>query len=272
MSQTILVSDFTIKEIPFGGSEWVDQVILSEFNTTFEYSSKISKFDPNNFYIISNISRLPTHLLEELKKCSYIIIEHDSKFCTNRHPWVFENSIVPHQYRINYDLYKKAKAVFVQTTDHLDVFKINDVKANFINLDGGIWSKTDLNLLVSLYKPIKNNKIMVYATDNWIKNTAGSVDFCLSNNLPFEAVSDMNDRVKFLDSMSKFSKLVFLPRARETLCRLVIEAKCLGLDVITTKTYGASKSNWFYFDRLDLLNYLKNNTEKNLKQISNYLS
>jgi hypothetical protein len=272
MSQTILVSDFTIKEIPFGGSEWVDQVILSEFDTTFEYSSEISKFDPNNFYIISNISKLPIHLLEELKKCNYIIIEHDSKFCANRHPWAFQNSIVPHQYRVNYDLYKKAKAVFVQTQDHLDVFKINNVEANFYNLDGGIWSKDDLNLLNSLYKQEKNEKFMIYSTDNWIKNTQGAFDFCTKNQIPFELVPDMNDRFNFLNKMSSFSGLVFLPHARETLCRLVVEAKCLGLTVITTKTYGASRSDWFSLDRVQLLDYLKKNTQKNLNVIKGYLA
>jgi len=71
--------------------------------------------------------------------------------------------------------------------------------------------------------------------------------------------------------MSKFSGLVFIPKARETLCRLVVEAKCLGLEVITTKNYGASKSDWFYFDREKLLNYLHTNTKKNLKLIQKYL-
>lgn len=271
MRKTILISDFTVKEIPFGGSEWVDQVLLNKFNIEFQYSNSISNFDNKNFYIISNISRMAPHLLPQLMNCDYILIEHDSKFCHSRHPWRYPNCIVPQNDRINYDLYKNAKAVFVQTTDHLEVFKINDVQANFINFDGGIWSDKDLDLLKEKYKPFKNNKAMIYATNNWIKNTSGAINFCLENNIDFQAVSDKQSREEFLECMSNFSRLIFIPLARETLCRLVVEAKCLGLDVITTRNYGASKSEWFYLNNTDLLSYLKTNTDKNLKLVESYL-
>ena len=52
----ILISDFTINEIPHGGSEWVNQVLIEKLNLDFEYSQNIKSFDKNNFYIISNIS------------------------------------------------------------------------------------------------------------------------------------------------------------------------------------------------------------------------
>jgi len=271
MRKVILVSDFTIREIPFGGSEWVDQVILKKFPVEFQYSHLVNSFDSANMYIISNISRLPSHLLPQLMMCDYIMIEHDSKFCQNRHPWAYPNSIVPQKDRINYDLYEKAKAVFVQTTDHLEVFKINDVKANFYNLDGGIWSDDDLSLFESLYRENKNGKAMIYSTENWIKNTRGTIQFCAANNIDFDLVSDAKTRLEFLSTMSQYSKLVFIPLARETLCRLVVEARCLGLQVLTTQNYGASKSEWFKYSRDDLLKYLKQNTQKNLCKIEEYL-
>ena len=48
-----------------------------------------------------------------------------------------------------------------------------------------------------------------------------------------------------MNKLSKCSGIVFFPMARETFCRLVVEAKCLGLDVITSKNYGASMEEWF---------------------------
>ena len=44
----ILISDFTTKEAPHGGSEWVNQVIIEEFNLDFEYSNKINQFNKDN--------------------------------------------------------------------------------------------------------------------------------------------------------------------------------------------------------------------------------
>ena len=91
----ILVSDFTIKEAPHGGSEWVNQVIIDKFNLEFEYSSQLNSWDPDAFYVISNVSLMKPELVREIPKLNYIIIENDYKICASRHPWRYPNSIVP---------------------------------------------------------------------------------------------------------------------------------------------------------------------------------
>ena len=52
----ILISDFTTKEVPHGGSEWVNQVLIEKFGLEFQYSQAVTSFDKENFYVISNIS------------------------------------------------------------------------------------------------------------------------------------------------------------------------------------------------------------------------
>ena len=76
----ILISDFTIKEVPHGGSEWVNQVLIEKFNLDFEYSQNVNTFDLNNFYIISNISLMKPDLVRQIPNLNYIIIENDYKF------------------------------------------------------------------------------------------------------------------------------------------------------------------------------------------------
>jgi hypothetical protein len=66
--------------------------------------------------------------------------------------------------------------------------------------------------------------------------------------------------------------LIFFPIARETFCRLVVEAKCMGLDVITTKNYGASLETWFDMKGDDLIKFLRIKTIKNLKTIEEYIN
>lgn len=269
----ILISDFTTKEVPHGGSEWVNQVLIEKFNLDFEYSYKINSFDKEAFYIISNISLMKPELIREISDLNYIIIENDYKICHSRHPWRWQDSIIPKHERINYDLYKNAKAVFVQTNDHLRVFRLNEVEANFINLHSSIWSEHDLLLLEKLLHSytIKNGKTAIYDTDNWIKNKNGAISFCNDNNLEYSLIPNKKDRELFLRGIAECSNLVFLPIARETFCRLVVEAKCLGLEVITTKNYGASLEGYFEMKGQELIDFLTSQTEDNLKKIGKYI-
>lgn len=269
----ILVSDFTIKEAPHGGSEWVNQVLIDKFNLEFMYSSQVTSWDTDVFYVISNVSLMRPDLVREIPKLNYIIIENDYKICQSRHPWRYAKSILPYHERINYDIYENAKAIFVQTTDHLNVYKSNDVRGNFINLNCSIWADSDLDLLKRFLdtKPLKNGKSAVYYTNNWIKNSNGAVKYCQENKLEPELIENQEKREDFLDKLSNCSNLVFFPIARETFCRLVVEAKCMGLDVITSKNYGASLENWFDMKGDDLIKFLRIKTQKNLKIIESYL-
>ena len=270
----ILISDFTTKEAPHGGSEWVNQVLIDKFNLEFEYSHEVKEFNPNNLYIISNVSLMNPVLVKQIHTLNYIIIENDYKICNSRHPWRYPNSIIPINERTNYEMYANAKAVFVQTNDHLSVYKANDVKGNFINLHSSIWADSDLALLENLLKKNenKNGKIAIYDTNNFIKNTDGSIKYCLENNFEYQLVPNMANREDFLQSIAECSKLVFIPIARETFCRLVVEAKCLNLEVITTKNYGASLEGWFdAMSGLELINFLRNQTEYNIEKISKFI-
>ena len=269
-----LVADFSVSDVPTGGGEWVDDFIIKKFNLEFLHTRNITSFDPTAFYVFSNTSLLPQHLINQIPSLNYIILEHDYKICPSRHPWKYENNIIPQQDRINYHLYKNAKAVFVQTTDHMNVYLKNDVEANFVNLECSIWSDEDLNMLEKIYNNNldKNGKYAVYFTNNWIKNTQGNLKYCAENKLQNYILKENRNRVEFLTNLAKCEGIVFFPLARETFCRLVVEAKCLGLNVITSKNYGASLEPWF--DELsgkELISFLRNKTEENINKIKNYI-
>jgi len=280
----ILVSDFSYEEMPHGGSEVGNQMLIEQFDLEFIKSSEIKSFDKENYYIISNISLMNPRLITQLMECHYIIFECDYKIVGHRHPWRYPNDLIPENHRINYDLYERAEAIFVKSTDHLNVYKKNGVKGNFINLRTNIWSEDDLKLLEELYNENthKNGKYCIYKSNNWIKNTDGAIKFCEEKKLPFGFIENGNNRRNFLNNMAKFSYFVFLPMARETYCRVVVEAKCLGLDVITTyvgpssvnthpNNYGATMEDYFRLKGLELINYLRMGNKININKISKYL-
>lgn len=269
----ILISDFSYQQMPHGGSEVGNQMLIDELGLEFMGSRDIKEFSKDDFYVISNISLMNPALVSQIKNYNYIIFECDYKIVAHRHPWRYPNSIIPKKDRINYDLYKNAKAVFVKSTDHLNVYLANDVEANFINMRTNIWSEADLELLEKLYNENKdkNGKFCVYNTDNWIKNAQGAIKYCTDNKLDYGFIKNGQGREGFLTDMSKFSHFVFFPLARETYCRIVVEAKCLGLDVITTKNYGVVLEDYFGLKGKEMIDYLRMGNKMNIKKLKKYI-
>lgn len=280
----ILISDFSFGQLASNGSAVGEKTLIDVFNLNFIRSNEIKEFNKDDFYVISNISLMNPELVSQIKNYDYIIFECDYKIVPHRHPWRYPNDIIPKEYRVNYDLYENAKAIFVKSQDHLNVYKKNGVKGNFINMRTNIWSEDDLKLMEKLLdeNQIKNGLCCVYNSNNWIKNTQSTIKYCQDNNLPYGLIGDSPNREEFLRSMSKFSKFVFFPIARETYCRVVVEAKCLGLDVFTTyvgpssinrneNNYGVTLEDYFHLKGKDMINYLRMGNKINIKKMKKYI-
>tara|TARA_R110000765_G_scaffold24535_2_gene61347 strand:- start:9645 stop:10472 length:828 start_codon:yes stop_codon:yes gene_type:complete len=266
------VSDFLLEDSP-GGAEHVDDTVITALGLE---AVRSRDFTPNeeDFYIISNISLLPQSSIDYLAaKCKYIILEHDYKFHPTRHPWRYPNNIVDSGELINLSLYENAIMTFVQTDDHLEVFKLNNIKGNFESLNCSIWSTEELDNLVDLHRlsRLKESSFAIINSENWIKNTKQAVEFCHSMKITYELI-ESQDYNRFLRSLSRYSALVFFPIARETCCRLLVEAKCLGLNVITSQNSGAFQADWFRLNGTDLISYLREQSLKNLRSIEGLLN
>lgn len=270
----MLINDLFVEDIPSGGAEHVNDMAVKALGLDRVRSDDITSFNQNDIYIVCNIARFTREKIEQLTKCNYIIIEHGYQFLNKpRRVCRFKDFIVPQELRINYDLYANAKAVFVQTTEHLNMFLKNDVKANFINLKSSLWSNADLDLLDELRKSDLKPIYSIYKSINGIKNTHGAVKYCEEKKLPYELIGNKNTRREFLECLSRNHALVFLPTPHnETFSRLVVEARCMGIEVITTKTYGAVLEDWYdIYQGKELVDFLRRNTAANLDKIKEYL-
>lgn len=71
------------------------------------------------------------------------------------------------------------------------------------------------------------------------------IEYCEKNNLDYELIKD-NDNKKFLKKLNDYKGLIFMTGHLETCCRIIVEAKMLGLEVITQKKLiGAASEEWF---------------------------
>ena len=106
--------------------------------------------------------------------------------------------------------------------------------------------------------------------------------YCKKNNIEYGFIQNGTGREGFLSDMAKFSQFIFFPMARETYCRIVVEAKCLGLDVLTTyvgpssintnlNNYGATQEDYFPLKGLEMIEYLRVGNMINIDQIKKYI-
>jgi hypothetical protein len=265
----VLIDDFPKGE---GGSEYVNNTVCNYFGIKKVESSIIKEFDPKYQYIVSNISLMPHTIVDKLSRHNnYVILEHDYKFISSRHPWMYKDSLVPASEIINLELYKNAKAVFVQSDDHLSVFKKNNILANFVNLKCSIWSDSELDRLLSYYKETKtkNYKACVVMSNNWIKNTQGNIKICEDLKLDFDMINPSHPEV-FLRDIAQYSTLVFFPIARESLCRLLVEARCMGLNTLTSNNSGAATASWYSKSGRELIDFLRKQSKINLNTMKTY--
>ena len=263
-----LVSDFSYDEIS-GGAEYVDRYFLNniehlEFIRCHDFTKE--QYLINNQYIISNFAHLSDDVKKKLiENNNYVIVEHDYKFVKERNPIKYPNFKVPFEKRINALFYNAAKAVFAQSDYHADILKKNLPFANIISFQGTFYEEQHLELLekISQQRVVKTNKYAVLESKYGSKGRYETEKFCQQNNIEFEVIPRM-DYESFLIKLSEYEGLVFLPQSPETFCKLIYEAKVLGLKIKTNKNSGIIHEKWIRNKNLNLTDYIRNKQKENL--------
>jgi len=266
----IYVSDFFISD-HIGGGELNDHELCILLKEKYEVEKiKSHHINPTNFkeyfgkgyfFIVSNFVLLTENTVEMIKKERYVIYEHDHKYIKQRNPAIFNNYEVPENEIINKDFYKKAKAVLCQSKFHFNILKKNLKISNLVNLSGNLWSESSLDIMESITKKHKEDKCSIIGQVFSHKSPDLCVQYCRSKELDFELISS-KDYETFLGLLGKNKKFIFLPQSPETLSRVVVEARMMGVEVITNGKVGAVHEPWFKLKGLELINFFRNKREQ----------
>lgn len=267
MSKFFIIADFFVNQILGGGELCNDELgkMLSKAgnevvegwtpNVTIEWLNKNVSLDDN--LIIGNFIRLSEDVKRYLKRYRYVIYEHDHKYLASRNPSSYPNYLAPDSDIINKDFYKNAIAVFCQSKMHADIAKKNLKLDNIVSLGGNLWSEKILDLIEEYSKAPKVKENGVVESQNRIKGQFAAVNYCKANlNNSYELFSDSNYE-SFLKKMAMFKNLVFFPETVETFSRLVVEARMLGLKVITNNKVGATSESWFPLKGKELIDKMR---------------
>lgn len=264
-SSFLYISDFFLSDI-VGGGELNDHELCSilgalKIRSQFVTLDFLSNHRDSNIIVSNYINLSQDCILELIKNHDYVIYEHDHKYLKNRNPAAYENYQAPKSELVNVDFYKNANAVFCQSTFHENIIKKNIDITNVCNVSGNLWSVESLRILDILSKKEKRDRYSILNSGTWHKNTSETSFYCDKKGFKYDLISS-SDYNEFLSLMSNNDKFIFLPKTPETLSRVIVEARMMGIKVITNKNVGASYEPWFSLKGSDLINYMKNKREE----------
>lgn len=274
----IYISDYFVDEV-MGGSELNDQELLKilesrnhivkKYKSSFVTKELIEK-NKNCFFIISNFIQLSQSVIESLYNKKYIIYEHDHKYVSTRNPALYNNFLCPKHFLVNLQFYKNAKAVLCQSNFHKHIINKNLNLDNIISVGGNLWSIEHLEYMKNNSLNIKNNVCSIMDSNIAHKNTIGAINYCNTNKLQYSLIKS-HSYYQFLNLLGANKYFCFLPKTPETLSRVVVEARMMGVTVITNKLLGATSEEWFTFSGTQLVDVMYSKREEIATTIENLL-
>ena len=107
-----------------------------------------------------------------------------------------------------------------------------------------LWSIDSLEVMRAISQKPKREIGAVLNSRIEHKNTYLTAKYCESKNIKFELISSQN-YYEFLSLLGSCNKFIFFPKTPETLSRVIVEARMMGLSVLTNKNVGATKEDWY---------------------------
>lgn len=263
-----------------GGTKLTLDSIMERSNHDIKYicSKNLSLkhlFFNFDLYILGNNFDLGSNsllCLEELIKTKpFVKINFDYGYCKFRGP-------SPHKILSDgqdcdckenkfkyYDLYE------MQNTYALHIFYMSEAQRvihslQFTNFDSkktsvlsSCFNSETLENLERLCISQKNEKYaIVDGNGGWHTQAKGvqeSIGYAEQHNIEYDLIFS-NDYVQFLEILSKYKGLIFLPIIEDTCPRLTIEARLLGLDLIINDNCQHTTEDWWGYEIPDIIKYI----------------
>ena len=273
MKKIIFLTDFFADTV-LGGAELSTEVTIDYLTVRGYAIQKVRCQDFNQNMIdeklvITNFATLSEHNKKLITDNSnYIIIERDQKYVRTRNLTAYENFIAPKSEIINREFYKNALSVLCLTDKHTALTRENLDLENIYNLGSTQFSEEQLKMIESNITEHKNGKYAIVEG----KLHEKAIKFCEKNNLDYELIT-RRDYPKLITAMSKYTGLVFFSHHFESFCRLLVEARILGLKVLTDNRSGCTYEPWFKISQgKNLSKIIRENVLNSIEIIDNKIS
>jgi len=238
-----LTSDAIIKSSPF------EIIEIRSQDLNIELAEKHS----DKFWLIGNFFELdnPTKLFI-LKNINYSLIEFDYKYCKRRNDdlcIILDGTCNCHinpNTNLNANILIHSRYLWWMSKMQQKVYhnKIPNLATNRQAVLSSVFSHKTLNYISEIQNTKKNGEYLIYNTMAALKNTVGAIEFAKQKKIPYNLVGDI-DYHDFLYQLSLHKGLIYVPLAKDTCPRLVIEAALLNCELYLNKYVQHSTEDWF---------------------------
>jgi hypothetical protein len=262
MNDILFIADFFPDQVA-GGGELNNQVLIEDlihdgYKVCCKKSHEVKACDILNSsnVIVANFINFHPQLRTLLRAKPYVIYEHDHKYLSSRNPAFYRNYKAPKEKIINREFYSEARAVLCQSQFHANIAISNLELPNIKSLGGNLWSDSHLSLLEEVCSSSKKKIHAIMESSNWHKGTQEALMYCQTLGLEHALIKPQRPS-EFLRDLGQYDTLVFFPKTPETLSRIVVEARMMGMSTKTTKNIGAIHEPWFRKKGLDLIEAMR---------------
>jgi len=239
------------------------------------------KFNPKkDFLVFGNYAALDRkHFGEIATRFRYVIEECDYKYCrfrsSHKHKAMEGRDCDCHLTAYGLDVFafmRSAAWVFWKSERQRDEYlRLFGHPAKPLNVDqggagwalgmigtivGGVFSDADLDYLESLREVQRGDKWFVLYSTSWIKGYNNAASYCRTMGLKAHVVGNIPYR-DCLNEMSKCVGMVYLPNGFDVSCRMVTEAKVMGLKIITNELVQHTTESWFKGSSEERMSFLR---------------
>jgi len=273
MKKVIFLTDFFADSV-LGGAELstevvIDYLISRGYDIHKVRCHEFSQDMLREKIVITNFANLSEYNKKLISLSSdYIIIERDQKYVRTRNLTAYTDFIAPKSEIINKEFYRNAKSVLCLTNKHTELTTINLELDNIVNIGSTQFSEKQLQMIESNITDEKNGKYAIVEG----KLHEKAILFCQKNNIDYELITN-REYPKLIKSLSKYTGLVFFSHHFESYCRLLVEAKILGLKILTDDRNGCTYEPWFKISQgKNLSKIIRENVVNSIDIIDNEIS
>jgi len=254
----IYVADMFVDECE-GGAELTSDAIIktSPYNILMirsqDLNIAIAEKHLEKFWIFGNYFEISAiakrYIIDNLK---YSVVEFDYKYCKRRNEdfciildGACKCNLNPNE-NLNALILLHSKYIWWMSEKQKTLYhnKIPYLRTNQQDVLSSVFSRNTLNYIEELKNTIKNGKYLIYNTKAVLKNTRGAFEFAKHKKIPFNLVGDLK-YFDFLRELSRHKGLIYVPLAKDTCPRLVIEAALLRCELYLNNKVQHATEDWF---------------------------
>lgn len=231
-----------------------------DFISTYDFSLR-DVFRKDRFFIFGNITHFSKNSLDAIIHCmenfAFIKIEFDYGYCSSR-------GRIPHQILQNEkcncpnnhlrDLYSliasKATHIFYMSEAQKSIHSLDlDLEdSSRQSVLSSCFSKENLLTFKKLKDKKKNdNYAIIDGNGGWHTQAKGikqSIEYAEANNLKYDLIKTKTHS-EMLEKLSSYKGLISMPIIEDTCPRITLEARYMGLEVLTNENSQHISEDWW---------------------------